>query len=202
MKWAALLLALFLATFRPSPVAGQQSRVPHITKFFIAEPAPGSGYDTGPLHIIYPDGTEVVQTLPPLRHSTEKESIFNAVGFTGAALAPDGQTLGWTVNVQNCCTSYSIPLKLVVFRNKRVLHSFDEGTMVWDWMFLDDGKQVAAVVGPTHGTEIGDYRLYDVATGRLLSEVWGDAETQSLKTDAPGWARRLQDHYRNRTTTP
>lgn len=156
---------------------------------------PGSGYETGPLHIVYLDGTEVVKTLPPLKHSSEKEIVFNAVGFSDVHLARDRQTLGWTVNVQNCCTSYSIPLSVVVFRNKRVLHTFEQGQMVWSWTFVDDGNQVAVVFGPTHGTEIGDYRLYDVKSGKLLSEVWGDAETQSLKKDAPDWAKQLQYHF-------
>lgn len=69
--------------------------------------------------------------------------------------------------------------------------------MVWTWMFLEDGKQVAVVFGPTHGPEIGDYRLYGVKTGRLVAEIWGNADTQSLDTDAPDWAKRLQDHLHN-----
>ena len=202
----ALLVALLSATtFGQSSLTSQQtkdaSQIPSITKFFIAEPAAGSGYETGPLHIIYADGTEVVQTLPPLKPSTDKEVVFNAVGFSGVELAQDRETLGWTINVENCCTSYSIPLSVVVFRHKQVLHTFDQGQMVWSWMFLEGGKQVAIVSGPTHGPEVGDYQLYDVKTGKLVSEVWGDAETQSLKTDAPGWAKRLQERLRNSPTT-
>ena len=180
-----------------SPQTKGASQTAPITKFFIAEPAAGSGYETGPLHIIYADGTEVVQTLPPLKPSTDKEAVFNAVGFSGVELAQDRETLGWTINVENCCTSYSIPLSVVVFRHKHVLHTFDQGLMVWSWMFLEGGKQVAVVFGPTHGPEAGDYQLYDVKTGKLVSEVLGDAETQSLKTDAPDWAKRLQDRLRN-----
>ena len=63
-------------------------------------------------------------------------------------------------------------------------------------MFLEGGKQVAIVFGPTHGPEVGDDQLYDVKTGKLMSEVWGHADTQSLKTDAPDWAKRLQDRLR------
>jgi len=202
-----LLVAFFSATtLGQSSVTSQQTRdasqtdasqTAQITKFFIAEPAPGSGYETGPLHIIYTDGTEVVETLPPLKPSTDKEVVFNAVGFSDVELAQDRQTLGWTINVENCCTSYSIPLSVVVFRQKQVLHTFDQGQMVWSWMFVEGGKQVAVVFGPTHGPEVGDYQLYDVKTGKLVSEVWGDAETQSLKTDAPDWAKRLQDRLNN-----
>lgn len=169
-----------------------------ITKFFIDQPEPGSSYETGPLHIIYSDGTKVVQTLPPLRASTDKETVFNAVGFSGVELAQDQQTLGWTVNVENCCTSYSIPLSVVLFRDRHVLHTIDQGQMVWSWMFVQGGKQVAVVFGPTHGPEVGDYRLYDVQTGKLVSEVWADEDTQALKVDAPHWARQLQDRFHNR----
>jgi hypothetical protein len=196
-----VLVALLSATAFGQQ-AGQETKgapqADYITKFFIAEPAPGSGYETGPLHIIYGDGTEIVQTLPPLKSSTDKEIVFNAVGFSGVELAQDRETLGWTINVQNCCTSYSIPLSVVVFQHKRVLHTFDQGQMVWSWMFVERGKQVAVVFGPTHGPEVGDYRLYDVKAGNLVSEVCGDVDTQSLKTNAPDWAKRLQDRLHNK----
>jgi hypothetical protein len=192
-----MVLLLSATSFGQSSVSSQptKSELPttQITKFFVAEPAAGSGYETGPLHIIYSDGTEIVETLPPLKQSTDKEIVFNAVGFSGVELAQDRQTLGWTINVENGGTSYSIPLSLVVFHDKQVLHTFDQDQMVWSWMFLEGGKQVAVVFGPTHGPEVGDYQLYEVKTGKLVSEVWGDADTQSLKTDAPDWAKRLQD---------
>ena len=168
-----------------------------ITRFFIEEPKKDSRFETGPLHIIYGDGTKFVKTLPPLKASTEKETVFNAVGFSGVQLAEDRQTLGWTINVENCCTSYSIPLSVVVFRHKQVLHTFDQGQMVWNWMFVQGGEQVAVVFGPTHGSAVGDYRLYDVTTGKLISEIWGDEDTQALKPNAPEWAKRLQDHLHN-----
>ena len=191
-----------LTTAAQSTVTRQQTKrasaSAKITKFFIDQREPGSRYETGPLHIIYSDGTEVVQTLPPLRTSTDKETVFNAVGFSGAELAQDQQTLGWTVNVENCCTSYSIPLNVVLFHDRRVLHTIDQGQMVWSWMFVQAGKQVAVVFGPTHGPEVGDYRLYDVQTGELVSEVSGDEDTQALTADTPDWARQLQDHFHNR----
>ena len=204
-RCAPLLVALLSATTFGQPSATSQqtkdeSETAQITKFFIAEPAAGSGYETGPLHIIYSDGTEIVQTLPPLKPETDEETVFAAVGFSGVELAEDQPTLGWTINVQNCCTSYSVPLSVVVFQHKQVLHTFHQGQMVWSWMFLEGGKQVAVVFGPTHGPEVGDYQLYEVKTGKLISEVWGDAVTQSLKTDAPDWAKRLQDRLHNSPT--
>src|ERR1035437_4523537 len=134
------------------------SQTAEIARFFIEEPKKDSGYETGPLHIIYGDRTEIVKTLPPLKASTEKETAFNDVGFSGVQLAEDRQTLGWTINVENCCTSYSIPFRVIVFRHKQVLHTFDQGQMVWSWMFIQGGEHIAVVFGPTHGPEVGDYR--------------------------------------------
>ena len=158
-----------------------------IMKFFIGDPIEDSGYETGPLHIIYSDGTEIVKTLPPLEASTEKETYFNSVGFSDVQLAEDRQTLGWTINVENCCTSYSIPLSVVVFRDKQVLHTFSQGMMVWSWKFVQRGKQVEAVFGPTHGTDVGDDCLYDVKSGKLISDTWGDGNesSQAITPDAP-----------------
>ncbi|HVU46171.1 MAG TPA: hypothetical protein VHD85_08595 [Terracidiphilus sp.] len=184
------------ASDRPTKV---ESQTDQITKFFIGQPAANSAYETGSLHIIYSDGTDVAQVLPPFEPSTDKEVFVNAVGFTGVVLAQDGQTLGWEVNFDAPGQSYSIPLSVVVFRHKKVLHSFGGIQMIWDWMFVKGGNQVAIVSGPTHGPEIGDYRLYDVRTGKLVSEVFGDEDTQSLKLDAPEWAKQLEDHLHKRS---
>ena len=70
--------------------------------------------------------------------------------------------------------------------------------MVWSWTFLQGGDQLAAVFGPTHGPEVGVYRLYDVQTGKLISEVVGDEDTQSLRPDAPEWAQLLQERLHNK----
>jgi hypothetical protein len=55
---------------------------------------------------------------------------------------------------------------------------------------------LAIVWGATHGPEVGDYRLYDIASGKILSEVWGDEKIQALKDDAPNWAKQLQERQR------
>ena len=89
-------------TFGQSSVTGQQtkdaSQTAHITKFFIAEPAAGSGYETGPLHIIYSDGTEIVQTLPPLKHSRDEESVFNAVDVLVTGEPREWETVEYVAN--------------------------------------------------------------------------------------------------------
>jgi len=157
-----------------------------ITQFFIEGPTKNSRYETGPLHIIYDDGTEIVKTLPPLKTGTEKETVFNSVGFSDVQLAEDRQTLGWAIDVENCCTSYPIPLHVVVFRDKRVLRIFNPGLMVWDWEFVQGGRQVKIVSGTVHGSDVGDEQLYDLKSGKLLSDSWGgDENAQAITPEAP-----------------
>lgn len=167
MLVGAYLMTVASPQSRQSP-ANSASR-DEITRFFIEEPQEKSGYETGPLHIIYSDGSEVVQTLPPLK----PRDVSNAVGFSGVKLAEDRQTLGWEINIEGCCTSYSIPIAVVVFRHRHVLHTFTPGDggepTVWDWKFVRGGKQVEVGFGPIHG-DTGDVRLYDVKTGKALPE--------------------------------
>jgi len=199
-----MLLSVYLSGWASAQSTATQektkgtSQTAEITRFFIEESKKDSRYETGPLHIVYIDGTEVVKTLPPLETSTDKETVFNDVGFSYVQLAADRQTLGWTVDVENCCTSYPIPLRVVIFRHGKVLHAFAPGQMVWNWMFFLGGKRLAVVSGPSHGPEVGVYRLYDVQTGKLISEVFGEEDTQSLKSDAPEWAQLLQERLHNK----
>jgi len=171
----------------------------YIVKYYVDEAPPRSDYETGSLHITYSDKTEVVEKLPPKQESTADNVVFNEAGITDPKLADDKRTIAWTENFENCCTSYSIPLVLAVYRSGKNILEIQQGQMVWNWMFVDGGKRVAAVWGPVHGSDIGDYQLYDTETGRMIDEVIGDKETEAkdgtlhgLGADAPAWAKKLE----------
>lgn len=192
----ASLLSLAVAQADKSTRQKAPTSVAYISRYYIAESAPGSSYETGPLHILYSDGTEITEELPPKKKSTEDNVVFNQEGFADPQLAADRLTIGWTETYDNCCTSYAIPLMLVIFRSGEVIRRVDPGlTMIWSWMFVDGGERVAIATGPTHGPEIGDFRLYDVNTGKMISEVFGDENTQALKPDAPKWAKDLEARF-------
>ncbi|HET9178160.1 MAG TPA: hypothetical protein VFQ24_07365 [Terriglobia bacterium] len=163
----------------------------YIIRFHVDQPSPASSYETGNLHILYSDKTEIIQTLLPKEKSTEKNVIYNQEGIDEVKLAPDKRTIGWEETFDNCCTSYSVPLVLAVYRSGGAILRIQPGQMLWYWTFRDGGKRVAAVWGATHGPEVGDYQLYDVETGHLVSEVFGDPATQSLSADAPEWAKEV-----------
>jgi hypothetical protein len=173
----------------------------YITKYYIEAPSRVSTYETGPLHILFSDGTHVVQNLPTKKKSTENNIVFNQEGFSDVQLAGDLKTIGWTETYDNCCTSYAVPLLVVLYQSGKIVQRIRSGQMVWNWMFVDAGERVAIVWGPTHGTEVGDYTLYDVKTGKTLAEVHGDAETQTLRPDAPQWAKKLEERMNGVTQT-
>jgi hypothetical protein len=166
----------------------------HIVKYYVGAPSPDSGDETGNLHILYSDKTEVSDTLRPKRQITDESNhvAYNQKGITDVKMASDVRTIGWAEMIDNPATSYAIPYALAIYQSRKTILHIEQGQMLWFWTFRDGGKHIAAVWGPTHGREVGDYQLYDTRTGRLLSEVFGDPTTQSLSADAPEWAREAE----------
>jgi hypothetical protein len=215
MKIKALLLCLcfgFLLTLlcaqpvdadQPSvKVTRIQGNIPakngYIVKFYVDKSSPNSGYETGDLHIVYSDKTEIVERPKPKERGTEKEIVYNQEGIGDVKVASDKRTIGWTETFDNCCTSYSIPIVLAIYLSGDSILEIEQGQMLWYWTFRDGGKHIAAVWGPTHGTEVGDYQLYDTRTGRMVSEVFANPASQSLSADAPVWARETERAYKSR----
>jgi hypothetical protein len=134
----------------------------HVTRAFVGE--------DGLIHILNADGREFVATkednpYPDLR----KDPGANQESVGIPKIAADGRTVGWIVNFGNCCTSYPIPLMLVIYRDGKVLQRLSAGDwpMIWDWHFVAGGKQVEISTGPLHG-EGGGSERYVVATGQLI----------------------------------
>jgi hypothetical protein len=186
-------------TVKFTPMKGNiPAKNAYIIKYHVDEPSPNSGHETGNLHIVYSDKTEIVQTPRPKQRSTERNIVYNQEGITDVKAAPDKRTIGWAEIFDNCCTSYSIPLVLAIYRSGDTILEIQQGQMLWYWTFRDGGKHVAAMWGATHGPEVGDYQLYDAKTGHMISEVFGNSATQSLGADAPEWAKETERAYKSR----
>ena len=100
-------------------------------------------------------------------------------GFDSPLISPDRHTVGWLVLYD------SIAGKLVLYRDGRVLHTFDTDQVFWDWQFQENGTRVAYSTGPTHGGA-AECVLRDVDSGRIVAR-W----TVGTGTP-PGWARDLR----------
>jgi hypothetical protein len=148
-----------------------------IAKIYIAD---ADGHvltnDVGTVHIMSASGDDMV---PP------KEK--GQVGCSDAKISPDKRTAGWLVSYENCCTSYPIPLTVVLFRSGKVVQRIAPGQMVYDWHFWKNDS-VAVSDGPTHNPSGPKVRLYDIPSGKLLKE-WSGEYGDKL----PLWAEGLRN---------
>jgi len=131
----------------------------------------------GQLRIITGEGREIVPAL-------DEEQT----GFDRAAISSDRQTVGWLALYPNCCTSYPIPLKLVLYSGGRVRSLSGNELPVWRWCFLSGGKQVAFEQETVHGGLGVHYELRDVATGHLDATYEPDPD---LAGNPPPWVVEL-----------
>lgn len=132
----------------------------------------------GKAHVMFRQGEAKTLTAEPKQ-----------VGCKQVAVAADGRTVGWSVMVENCCTSYSIPTSIVVYCDgKRTIIS--PGQMVWRWRFIDEGARIAVLSGPVHGVAAAA-NLYDVHSGKAL-EMWAG------EGKAPNWAADWEHQFSKR----
>src|SRR5271167_3479994 len=127
-----------------------------IAKAYIADAdGPIVTHDAGVVHVVDGSGKDIV---PP----KEKDQI----ACSDPKISADKQTAGWLVDYENCCTSYPIPLTLVLYRNGRVVQRIAPGQMIYAWHFWKN-DEVAVSDGPTHNPSGPQIRLYDIRTGKL-----------------------------------
>ena len=121
-------------------------------------------YDTvlvdgsGDLRILTRDGRQITPPKDP-----------NQVAVDKAAISPDHLAVGWLALFPNCCTSYPIPLKLVVYTRGRVYTFVGAGLPVWRWGFDSTSTQVAFYLETVHGGMGQHYELRDIQTSRLVA---------------------------------
>ena len=101
-------------------------------------------------------------------------------------IAEDQATAGWLIDYENCCTSYQIPLTLVIYRAGRIVQRINPGLMIFDWRLVERGKKVALSSGTVHGMTDRNLSLYESRTGRLLTTWDGDFDGTP-----PPWTRGL-----------
>lgn len=90
------------------------------------------------------------------------------VGVADPAVSPDGRSVGWLALYPNCCTTYPVPLVLLVRSAARERRFAGIGLPISRWAFLDGGRRVALRQAPLHGLVPTHYELYDIASGRLV----------------------------------
>ena len=109
------------------------------------------------------------------------------VGYSQVLIAPDRRAIGWLALFPNCCTSYPIPLKLVLYAGEGRSQVFTgNGLPVWRWAFSEDARRVAFRQQTVHGGSGLHYELREVSSGRLIAEYDPDTTSSTLP---PAWIR-------------
>jgi len=137
----------------------------------------------GTLHITTTDGRDIV-----LQRDDEQ------VGVDKAVVSSDGLAVGWLATYPNCCTSYPIPLKLLVYANGEVRTFTGTGLPIWQWQFQASNKQIAFRQETVHGGLGIHYELRDVLSGQLIAEYNPpyDRDNQVLPDrNRPKWVDQL-----------
>jgi hypothetical protein len=95
--------------------------------------------------------------------------------------------VGWLADYDNCCTSYSLSLGLVVYTPRKPPRAYKgDGRAIFGWHFVAGGKQFAFFQEFPHGNLVPHYELRDVTTGRLIDK-WDEGDMTKL----PGWTSGL-----------
>jgi hypothetical protein len=141
--------------------------------------------DNGQLHILTTDHKEI---LPPKRTFNDGEETLVQMDFAKAAISENKTIVGWLADYPNCCTSYPIPLELIILRNGKIVRVFTgTGLPVWRWKFMAKGTQVAFEQETVHGGLGIHYELRDIKTGDLIESYDGEPQP-----DAPQWVLDLK----------
>ena len=111
------------------------------------------------------------------------------VGFEQPAIAKDGRTVGWLARYPNCCTSYPIPLTLVLLRAGGGRTVIGNALPIWQWAFAADARRVVIRQAPVHGDAPEHYELLDIRTGRVIATAERDAANSAT---LPRWAEAVK----------
>lgn len=119
--------------------------------------------DYGALHIRTDDGRSLIVDPEP-----DLDWVGSPVGLGRIQISADRRAVGWLVLYRNCCTSYPIPLTLVVYADGVKRSYRGSGIPIWRWRFLAGGRQVGFLQETAHGGSGARAELRDVASGALI----------------------------------
>ena len=143
--------------------------------------------NTGVLKIITEDGRRLMAEPEPDMDSGP------AAGLYQIRIAPNRHAVGWLVKYPNCCTSYPIPMALVVYSDGVRRAYRGSGLPIWDWRFQTGGNQVAFRQETTHGGTGNRFQLHDVRSGELIDAFdWPVGPDNQRLADpvVPAWPPR------------
>jgi hypothetical protein len=115
------------------------------------------------------NGDLAILTTNGLTVTVRKEG--EQTSFSVPVLSSSKAAVGAQAMFPNCCTSYDIPLQLVVYAAGKV-HRFTGGNLpIFQWAFVDGGERIAYGQEPVHFGCETHYELRDIESERLIEAV-------------------------------
>ena len=185
MKSVLQAIAVLFVPLSSLPAASESDRAPQASAQ-VRETYRFASIDAnGSLAITTSDGRAIVVT---------KEG--EQTSFGEPTVSADRTAVGAQAYYANCCTSYDIPLQLVVYSSGK-LHRFTGNKLpIFQWHFADDGTRIAFGQEPVHfGCEI-HYELREIDSERLIESA-EDPHPCGLRpnppeTVVPQWVKELK----------
>ena len=128
--------------------------------------------------------------------SVELPKVADQVGFQNPLISPDGHYVGWLALQPNCCTSYPVPLTLVVLGQDGSHREFRGPQALFGWCFVPKSKSVAYRQETLHGPTDKTFELRRISDGHLLSSYTQSedlGQTASDQQELPEWAKCAAD---------
>ena len=122
--------------------------------------------DDGNLRILTSDRRTII--VPKGGSPKAGESFGRQTAFGQPVLSDDRRAVGAQAMFENCCTSYDIPLQLVIHSGGQT-HRFEGGLAIFDWHFVDGGRRVAFSQQTVHFACSVHWELRDIASEQLLA---------------------------------
>jgi len=97
--------------------------------------------------------------------------VDDQTSFEALILSPDRTAVGAQALFANCCTSYDIPLRLVVYANGKAHWFTGIGLPIFHWHFSDHGTRVAYSQETVHFACSIHYELRDIESERLVESA-------------------------------
>ena len=88
--------------------------------------------------------------------------------FRAPILSPDRTAVGAQADYPNCCTSYDIPLQLLIYAGGKMHRFTGIGLPIFRWHFADAGSRIAFGQEEVHFACRIHYELRDIESERLI----------------------------------
>jgi hypothetical protein len=154
MKWLQSSV-VFLLLLPGDSTSQRRERVPTASR---VETVDLEG--NGSLRITMSDGRRIVVPKQGAQSS-----------FRDPVVSADRTAVGAQAQFPNCCTSYDVPLQLVVYARGQVHRFTGIGLPIFQWHFADSGTRVAFGQEPIHFGCSVHYELRDIQSERLIESA-------------------------------